>query len=453
MASHKIEYASTPLPTRETATGLSTILKNFLTHHSEVKFLRYQYIDYGAVVRARISPIAHVLRVAAENSTPKMGGNVSDVFALDGTILWDLGTTTTDALVPDWASLRECYYQPGHAVVMCCVAEGSQGPEKLFAACPRMRLWQLVNAAKQHHGVTFLVGVEVEFYIMTKSEGDGGVVPVSTPPAPFTTASTRNAYFPLVEKISDILEKAGIQVCCIHPESGCGMFELSVEPLPPYEAMDALVYIQETIKTVCSAHGFHATMHPRPLEKGSPAGYHAHISMSPPDKADSFLAGVLHHFRGLCGITMPTYDSYERFSYTCDYVSWGTENRLCAVRKIRDAYWEMRLLDGTAHPYLSLLAILAVGMWGISKKMPLEMGDLREFTAKPSEELRKQLHIDTLVPTSLREAIDALDENDVLKELLGPGMMDRYIVFKRIEETSFASKSFEERREIVMRYF
>jgi len=88
---------------------------------------------------------------------------------------------------------------------------------------------------------------------------------VETVPGPYSSASLRNAYLPILEEIVTSLLKSGIKVRQFHGEGASGMFEISAEPLSPLEAADALVFSHETIKGICSNHGLQATMHPKPL--------------------------------------------------------------------------------------------------------------------------------------------------------------------------------------------
>lgn len=49
---------------------------------------------------------------------------------VDSTLLWDDFDLSEGDLLPDWHSLRLCYYQPGYASVMCFVRECGTSNEK-----------------------------------------------------------------------------------------------------------------------------------------------------------------------------------------------------------------------------------------------------------------------------------------------------------------------------------
>lgn len=47
------------------------------------------------------------------------------------------------------------------------------------------------------------------------------------------------------------------------------MFEISPSPQTPSNAVDNLIYVQETIKTIASKLNFHATFHPEAFDKSN----------------------------------------------------------------------------------------------------------------------------------------------------------------------------------------
>jgi glutamine synthetase type III len=66
---------------------------------------------------------------------------------------------------------------------------------------------------------------------------------------------------------------------------------MSLEPLGPLQAEDALVYCEEAIKNIVRQHGLRATLYPKPFEKLTGIGLHHHLSISRKDKEEAFLAG------------------------------------------------------------------------------------------------------------------------------------------------------------------
>ena len=67
----------------------------------------------------------------------------------------------------------------------------------------------------------------------------------------------------IVEEIYDVLADAGIEVQQFHAESAPGQYEIITGPLPPIEAVDALVFTRDTIYNVAAKHGARATLYPK----------------------------------------------------------------------------------------------------------------------------------------------------------------------------------------------
>jgi glutamine synthetase len=67
----------------------------------------------------------------------------------------------------------------------------------------------------------------------------------------------------IVEEVYDVLTDAGIEVQQFHGESAPGQHEIVTGPLPPVEAVDALVFTRDVIYNVATKHGARATLYPK----------------------------------------------------------------------------------------------------------------------------------------------------------------------------------------------
>lgn len=314
-------------------------------------------------------------------------------------------------------------------------------------------------ALRKRHNMDFLVGIEIEFFIMESSKDVLPAGPVKTNTNAYSSATLRNEYLPILEEIVRSLTKVGIMVRQCHTEADSGFFEISTEPLPPLQAADALVYSQEAIRTICFKHGLHATMHPKPFEKLSGVGSHMHLSISQTDKEESFLAGILESWAALAAFYMPNFDSYARVMPD-QFVFWSMNNKSAAIRKIKSGHWELRSVDGTANPYLTMLAILTAGLLGFESGKGLTMKDPKKFmmkTIKGDHGLDPKdagkYGIKNKFARSLKESIELLKEDKPLVGALGPEIMDRYFRVKTKEEENFSVMTSSARREISVRLF
>lgn len=432
--------------------GLS-LLQSLLDEHP-IQFIRFQWVDYTATVRTRLVTIRQAFRLATQRLSISVASPIAGAFLIDGSF-HEVNAGAKDSLVPDWSTLTSCLYAPGHATVMCFIDQDGHG----FECCPRSVLKRVERELGEQHGISFLVGVEVEFYLTTSAEA---TAPVKDVASYCSTASLRTPCLAVLEDSVLVIERAGIPVWTFHSELVAGLFEISTEPLTPLQAADALVYIHEAIKATAVKHGLHATMHPKPFDKTHGVGQHLHISLSSsssssPDGApsdSSFLAGVLDSVPAISAISMPNYDSYLRRDFAGgDWVCWDDENRRCSIRRIRPAYWEFRFVDCTANLYLTLAAILGTGTAAIVARMELTMHPLAGRAESLDEESRRALGIRKPAPRGLSEAIEALRGDQAVMAVLGPELTRRYIDYKVHEEERLAELTLQERRAIVMQVF
>ena len=92
---------------------------------------------------------------------------------------------------------------------------------------------------------------------------------------------------------------------------------------------------------------------------------------------------------------------------------------------------ENRAVDGAANPYLSCAAMLAAGLDGIENKIDPGARNDDNLYEIPEAELRLR-GVDFL-PTTLAEALDHLEQDDVVKSALGPQYAPYYVDVKRDE--------------------
>lgn len=420
----------------------------FFHSNPDVEFLRLQWVDFTATVRTRIVSTRQARRLAEQDHSVSVASPIACAFLVDGSF-HHINDGSKDSLIPDWSTLVLCHYQPKHAVVMCHIEEAGKG----FESCPRSLLRKVEQDLGAKHNVRFLVGVEIEFFL---TPSRGSTAPVVDIDSYCATSSLRTPYLVVLEESVRALEAAEIPVWTFHSELVAGMFEINLDPMTPLRAADAIVYCHEAIRTIAAKHGLHATMHPKPFDNTHSVGQHLHVSLSQHHNSDSFLAGVLASVPAISAISMPTYDSYLRKEFVGgEWVAWDNENRLCSVRKIRDAYWEFRFVDATANNYLTLAAILGTGMAGLINQKELKMKPLGGLNAEGLSDAKKreELGVVDACPQSLAEAIVALKKDEAVKEALGEHVWEMYVNYKEKEEQMLAKLKLPDRRNMIMQIF
>jgi glutamine synthetase len=95
----------------------------------------------------------------------------------------------------------------------------------------------------------------------------------------------------------------------------------------------------------------------------------------------------------------------------------------------RASRMELRLGDASANPYLAIASLLAGAYLGIRDglKPPAKLVGYGYDTSKAD-----------MLPTSLGEAIDALEKDSDLAEILGPKFVSAFVAYKRNELERFA---------------
>lgn len=158
-----------------------------------------------------------------------------------------------------------------------------------------------------------------------------------------------------------------------------------------------------------------------------------------------FLQSVLDNLQAICAFSLPTVASYARVADNMwsggTYVSWGTENREAAVRLSGapgSHRFEIRCVDGTANPYLSLASILAAVIHGLDTGKTLNTAGTTEIAANLDQWKREELGIgERRLPLKLEEAREYLDQSEVLRRGLGDNFVTKYLAVNKVRSPEF----------------
>jgi glutamine synthetase len=432
--------STVPLPIRSATRTDQDTFTNFLNEYTSTKFLRLQFLDYTSTPRLRIIPVKKALSILENNPQLSIGITKASLGLLQNdTIIPGIYATGEYRLQADFSSLRPGPYE-GYAFVQ---GEFHEADGSISDLCPRSLLRKYVKEAKSQN-LEFLVGFEIEVVFMSRSE-DGALETLSNS-AGHAWSSSRalhgNKMLDMLHQIYDSLAVSGIYLEQWHPESATGQYEFILPPLPPLQAVDALLHAREIISTVVAGYSMRATLYPKPFADMAGTASHLHISISSPDGDNKevyepFFAGLLKHLQAIIAFTYSSPASYERMADGCwaggRWVAWGTQNRETALRKIEGSHFEIKVIDGLANVYLALATIIAAGIQGVKNKLELTLGDCLKDPAHLSEEERKTLGIKDMLPKDLQAALQALEDDKELRELVGEDIVERYIRVKKAE--------------------
>ena len=170
------------------------------------------------------------------------------------------------------------------------------------------------------------------------------------------------------------------------------------------------------------------------------------------------MAGVLKHVQGFTAVTNPTVNSYKRlvpgYEAPC-YVAWSAQNRSPLIRipasRGLSTRIELRSVDPSANPYLAMAVILEAGLDGVENKLTPPASVDRNIYVMNAEE-RKAHGIDNL-PPSLDAALEALDNDEVIKAALGEHIYENFKEAKEVEFDMFRTTVHQWERDMYMKMY
>ena len=431
-----------------------------------VRLLQMTLVDSAAITRVKLLPIDRLLHAA------RSGVGWSDCWAvvcIDDSFAFvpPFDTPSGDLrLVPDLTAAVPLGARPGYGWAPADEFD-QDGSER--ETCPRGAVRRL-TAALGTRGYALKATYEIEFTLFFR---DG--TPAHQGPGYSTAALMPLERFAL--GLADALAAQGVPVETLHPEYSPGQFELAVSPSDPVTAADRLVLVRHTIRQLAFDHDLDVSFAPIVAPGGLGNGCHLHLSLwqdgrslmtggPPPTGLDgaggSFTAGLLHHLPAMLALLAPSVPSYERLvpgHWSGGTACIGVENREAALRVIpgsiasrgQSANVELKVVDGSANPYLALAATIAAGTAGIDEALPVPVS-VEGDPATLSEQARRRAGIQPL-PRTLGEAAEAFAGWEVGRAAFGTVMHDALTAVRRREWQIYgAAESDEVVRALRFRY-
>lgn len=412
-----------------------------LVQENDVRFIRLQFTDLFGHLK-NVAIMADQLPNILDN------GCMFDGSSIDGFVRIE----ESDMLLkPDFDTFDIFPWKPAQnriARIICDVHTTDGAP---FAGDPRYILKKTLLEAEKM-GFRFNVGPECEFFFFhTDSEGN-----------PTTITHDDGGYFDLApidlgedarRDICIALEELGFNIEASHHEVANGQHEIDFKYDDALKTADNVMTFKLVVKTVAQRHGLHATFMPKPVYGIAGSGMHSNLSLTKNGKnaffdpngelqlsetAYQFIAGVMAHTKGMAAITNPLVNSYKRLVPDFEapvYIAWSAHNRSPLIRipaaRGEGTRIELRNPDPSANPYLAFALMLAAGLEGIKKNLkPVAPVNLNIFKLKEEEKIKFGIQC---LPGNLFDAIEEMKKDELVANVLGPHIMDRYITAK-IEE-------------------
>jgi glutamine synthetase len=404
----------------------------------KIKYFLVSWVDLFGVLRAKLVP------------TRAIKGMQKDGAGFAGFAAWlDMTPAHPDMFaIPDPDSLIQLPWKPE----IGWVAGDLWMDGKEVEASPRVALKrQLARAQKK--GYRMKTGVECEYFLISP---DGSEIADAgdTQAKPCYDQQALMRQYPVISEICDVMIKLGWNPYQNDHEDANGQFEMNWDYDDALRTADKHVFFKFMVKSIAEAHGLRATFMPKPFSHLTGNGCHAHVSLwDRAGKKNLFatakkdprglglsplaykaLGGIMHSAADLTAIFNPTVNSYKRINaprtlsgatWSPNAVTYAGNNRTHMIRVPEDGRFELRLMDGSANPYLLQAGVLMAMLDGIdNKRDPGEPQHINMYEEGHKAKGAKKL------PLNLLDAVRQFGANKVIREGFGDELVDAYVKLK-----------------------
>ncbi|MEO7240819.1 MAG: glutamine synthetase family protein [Sphingomicrobium sp.] len=316
-----------------------------------------------------------------------------------------------------------------------------------------------VNDRLKAIGLTPVVAVELEFYLLERERGaDGRPRPALSAGHPrediqvygMAELDDQRAF------LDDLYAGADAQNIPLESaisEYAAGQFELTLRHKPDaLRACDDAIMYKRLVKATAAKHGIEATFMAKPFADSAGNGMHLHVSLLDDTGANAFasddpegspqlrhaIAGMKALLADSFALFAPNANSYRRFranSYAPVAPTWGVNNRTVSFRvpagSPASRHVEHRACGADANPYLAVAALLAAMHHGITGKFdpgPAIVGN--GYEAAPADDADP-------MPANWFAAVDRFAASALMKEYLGARFVEVYTAVKRQEQDRY----------------
>lgn len=364
-------------------------------------------------------------------------------------------------MVPDLDAVYICPWDKSMAIIFADLF----WEDKPYNVCPRQALKRAMRDAEKD-GYVGYAGIEPEFIAMCYDENGQPVKAIDNDPQdgirPRRQAFGYDVEYSLdsmllFKDMIDILEEMGWNLHDVVAEGAYSQFELDFHYTNLLEMADRLVFLRILLKEVAKQHDMFITFMPKPTTGDWRSGAHINMSLQAidnpggnlfgsdesgwSDEAIHAVGGLMQHAEALTAITCSTVNSYNGLvprvggfeggtvTWAPTNITYGHNNRSAQFRLPQSRFCiENRAADMCMNVYLGLAMSLKAAVKGIVNKIdpgPATDRDLYEMT----DEEFKEAGIRRL-PRNLLAATEALREDSLAQEVMGPVMLKSYLAYK-----------------------
>ena len=419
-----------------------------LVKEEDVEFIRLQFTDIFGNLK-NVAVTASQLKKALDNQVMFDGSSIEGFVRIEESDMY---------LHPDLDTVAIFPWRPQQGKIARFICDVYRPDGTAFEGDPRFILKKETQKAAAL-GYTFDVGPECEFFLFHTDENG----------LPTTLTHEKASYFDLGpvdlgenarRDMVMMLEEMGFEVEASHHEVAPAQHEIDFKYDEALVTADNIMTFKLTVKTTAKRHGLHATFMPKPKFGINGSGMHTNMSLKrdgkniffdPDDRlqlskeAYYFIGGIIKHMKGMTAITNPLVNSYKRLiaGYEAPvYIAWSATNRSPLIRipatRGEGTRVELRCPDPSCNPYLALSLCLAAGIDGIQNQIePPKSVDSNIF--EMTQEERSFYNIEAL-PATLIEAVEEMEKDPFIREVLGDHIFDKYVEAKKKEWDAYRTQ-------------
>lgn len=396
-----------------------------LIEKEDVEFIRLQFTDvFGNLKNIAVTP-------------GQMERVVNDRYPIESSVVFDdkYDPEVDLFLCPDYDTFVMLPWRPQHSKVGKIICDVCYKDGTPFEMSPRLILKRVLKQAAEQ-GYTFMVGTECEFFLF-HTDDNGTPTTITHESAGYLDVGPIDLGENARRDMVLTLEEMGFEIESSHHEKAPAQHEIDFTQGEALDSADALMTFKFAIRSIAKRFGLYATFMPKPRMDVAGSGLHLKISLykdgvnlfnghdeTISEYARYFMGGVMEHAAAMCAITNPIVNSYKRFLSGFDApsrINWSTKGEK-SLLKYRDCFGdtkvELRFPDPAANPYLAIAVCIAAGLDGIRRKVTL--GEENEVSPK-------------ILPGNLKEALGLLEQDSLMKQVLGEDLLKIYAKIKSEE--------------------
>ena len=411
-----------------------------ISKQKKIKYFLISFVDLFGVLRSKLVP-AHAIKDMQVNGA-----------GFAGFAAWlDMTPADSDMFaIPDPDSLIQL---PWNKEVGWLASDLWMNGKPVDAS-PRVMLKKQIKKLSEL-GYSMKSGVECEYFLISP---DGNTIADNrdTQSKPCYDQSSLMRRYELIKEICDCMIEMGWGPYQNDHEDANGQFEMNWDYSDCLKTADRHTFFKFMVKTIAEKHDLRATFMPKPFENLTGNGCHAHISLWKGKKnifldkhdklglsktAYNFLGGIMKHASSLSTFFNPTINSYRRINaaptksgatWSPSSISYTGNNRTHMIRVPDPGRFELRLMDGSANPYLLQASVLAAGIEGLSKKI----NPGKPLFCNMYEDYKKYPNLSKL-PNELKDSLDKIENNKEMNKAFGKEVIKSYVKLRTSELKDF----------------